>query len=108
MIPTKVNQASHSCFDCLQIFPKAGILRSVQVTVSVNYSVKLQYLGQALDQLVKVGFVVQKIDMVFVVPQGVTFHLSPTKVTQNPTVTAAGWKIGDERSLHFLRANEIN
>jgi len=78
------------------------------VTVSVDHSAKLQYLGQALNQLVKVGFVVQKIDMVFVVPQGVKFHLSPTKVTQNPAVTAAGWKIGDERSLHFLEPMKFN
>jgi len=105
LIPTKINQG---CYVCLQIFPKDGIVRSVQLTVSDHHSAKLQYLGEALNHLVKVGFVVTKIDMVFVVPIGVDFHLPPTSVTLNPTVSATGWKIGNERSLHFLRANEIS
>jgi len=103
LIPTKWNQG---CYDAAQLLPENS-LRIVQVTRAASHSLKLHFVHLLIAPLVSVGFKVDKIDLVFVVPldEVTKFKLSATKVTGD--LRAWGWKLGEERVLGLQRTQSF-
>jgi hypothetical protein len=79
-------------------------VRVVQVTAGITHSLKLNYVESLLQRVVKEGFEVKSVDVVFVVRRAITFQVGPISGTGD-TLRALGWRSGDE--LRNVRVVEL-
>jgi len=90
LIPTKWNQG---CYDAAQLLDNA--LRIVQVTRAKTHSLKLRFVRHLIAALVSIGFTIEDVEIVVVVPkeQVVNFKISETNLKGN--LADWKWKIDD-------------
>jgi hypothetical protein len=79
-------------------------VRVVQVTAGITHSLKLNYVESLLQRVVKEGSVVDRVDIVFVVPRASAFRVGSISGTGD-TLRALGWRSGDE--LRNVRVVEL-
>ena len=72
-------------------------VRVVQVTAGITHSLKLNYVESLLQRVVKEGSVVDRVDIVFVVPRASAFRVGSIS-GPGKTLQALGWRSGNELS----------
>jgi hypothetical protein len=93
--PITWNQGGYDAVLLTSVGDRKVAVRVVQVTAGITHSVKLSYVESLLERLVKQGFEVESVDVVFVVPRASAFRVGsisgPGKILQ-----ALGWRSGNE------------
>lgn len=99
LIPKRWNQGG---YDAAQVLEKS--LRFVQVTRAGTHSLKLQYMLALARELVRIGRVVETVDVVFVVPVEGKDDFTPPG-SAGLQLSEWGWTLEDVRVAGFERSH---
>jgi hypothetical protein len=102
--PIAWNQGGYDAVLLTSVGDGKVTVRVVQVTAGITHSLKLNYVESLLQRVVKEGFEVKSVDVVFVVRRAITFQVGPISGTGD-TLRALGWRSGDE--LRNVRVVEL-